>query len=200
MVFENYKKKFDLGDAMYVLLRAVLVSLLLSVIIMMMFGYKFMIVVSGSMTPSIPVGSLVIVQPCDYDDLREGDVVTMQKGGYYLTHRVYRWAVGKDAGGNYIWAYEGDADYMVNGYWVTKGDASDTLDGRLQEHQVVGTVLWCCEAVGYVYRFIDNNRIYTAVLIGLFAIEMMVASYITDMFKVVDIEEDADEDDEDVEE
>lgn len=199
MVFENYKRKTDIGDIVYVVLRAVLVSLMLSVIIMMMFGYKFMIVTSGSMTPQIPVGSLIIVKPCEYDDLELGDIVTMKKGGFYLTHRVHAWSLGKDVNNKEILVDETHPDYMINGYWITKGDASDTLDGRVYEDTVVGTMLWCCEPVGYVYRFIKYNTMYAAILLVLFAVEMSVASYITDYFRVVDIEEDED-DEEEVEE
>lgn len=48
-------------------------------------------VLTGSMTPQIPVGSVVIVQPVDPGTLRVGDVVTFQKSpgkDDYVTHRI----------------------------------------------------------------------------------------------------------------
>jgi signal peptidase len=50
-----------------------------------------MTVVTGSMTPEIPVGSLAIVRPVDPGMLEVGDVATYQKdktGDTFVTHRV----------------------------------------------------------------------------------------------------------------
>lgn len=48
-------------------------------------------VLTGSMTPEIPVGSVVVVQPVDPATLRVGDVVTYQKTpgeAVFVTHRI----------------------------------------------------------------------------------------------------------------
>jgi signal peptidase len=49
-------------------------------------------VLTGSMTPGIPVGSVVIDRPVDPGTLKVGDVATYQKGGpgnaEYITHRI----------------------------------------------------------------------------------------------------------------
>src|SRR3954454_24709818 len=48
-------------------------------------------VLTGSMTPTIPVGSVVVVRPVDPGTLRVGDVVTYQKEpgrAEYITHRI----------------------------------------------------------------------------------------------------------------
>ncbi len=48
-------------------------------------------VLTGSMTPEIPVGSVVIVRPVDPGTLQVGDVVTYQKSpgkDDYITHRI----------------------------------------------------------------------------------------------------------------
>ena len=52
-------------------------------------GHREVVIRSGSMSPAIPVGSLAILETIDPDDLRSGDVVTVQLvSGGYLTHRV----------------------------------------------------------------------------------------------------------------
>ena len=43
-------------------------------------GYQIYDVVSGSMEPTIPVGSLVLVEPFDAADLEEGDIVAYSAG------------------------------------------------------------------------------------------------------------------------
>lgn len=48
-------------------------------------------VLSGSMTPTIPVGSIVVVRPVDPGTLKVGDVATYQKTegkSDYITHRI----------------------------------------------------------------------------------------------------------------
>ena len=52
-------------------------------------GHREVVIRSGSMSPAIPVGSLAILETVDPDELRPGDVVTVQLlSGGYLTHRV----------------------------------------------------------------------------------------------------------------
>ena len=92
-----------------------------------------MIVSSGSMEPVLPVGSMVIVTPCDYEDLKLGDIVTMDMNGITLTHRV----AGKmDLEGNIV---EPDDPMYEASTWYTKGDNSDTLDGKLGDNVIVET-------------------------------------------------------------
>src|SRR4051794_26868053 len=50
-------------------------------------------VLTGSMTPTIPVGSVVVVQPVDPGTLHAGDVVTYQRApgkAEFITHRIIR--------------------------------------------------------------------------------------------------------------
>jgi signal peptidase len=69
-----------------------------------------MTVLSGSMTPGIPVGSIVVVRPVDPADLHVGDVATYQAvpgKPVYITHRV----VGIDrVGGRTTYTFKGDAN------------------------------------------------------------------------------------------
>ena len=196
MKFESYKTKVDIGDIIYVIVRGIMVSLLGTVLIMMMLGYNFMIVTSGSMTPTLPVGSLVIVQPIEYDELEEGDIITVNRGGFNVTHRIYGKAKGKDYNGDWVFMKKTDADYETSGYWVTKGDASDTPDKYyILEDELVGKVISCFESVGYIYRFVKYNTVYSVIILCLLMLELGVAGYIKDMVEVVDIEEDEDDED-----
>jgi signal peptidase I len=69
-----------------------------------------MTVLSGSMTPGIPVGSIVVVRPVDPDQLRVGDVATYQaepRKPVYVTHRV---ADISHVGGRTTFTFKGDAN------------------------------------------------------------------------------------------
>ncbi len=78
-------------------------------IIFFAFGIKSYIVLSGSMEPTIPTGSICFVNThVPYEDIQEGDVIAFFHGGGMVTHRVLR--------------------VTVEGL-ETKGDANDRSDG-----------------------------------------------------------------------
>lgn len=88
--------------------------------------FKTYAVMSGSMEPTIHVGSLVVLEPANSTDLRVGDVITFDPPGYgseLVTHRI----VSVEAG----------ADGPV---FQTKGDANATPDA------------WQIQAAGRGYR------------------------------------------------
>ena len=45
-------------------------------------------VVSGSMEPKIPVGSMVYVRECNAEELEAGDIIAFSSNGTVVTHRV----------------------------------------------------------------------------------------------------------------
>ena len=146
-----------------IIIKGILISLIATVIIMFACGYKFMIVSSGSMEPTLPVGSLVIVTPCEIDELEYGDIVTMNKGGIYLTHRI----VGKYNPDNPdVELKPGEAGYDEAKYWVTRGDATQELDSPLND-EIVGVVqdhhafTW----VGLAVRYVRANAKFIVVLV-----------------------------------
>ena len=87
----------------------------------MLLGYKEMAVLSGSMEPAIPVGSLIYVKPVEATELQVGDVCTyyLTDGETFVTHRVI--SINPD-----------------NQTLVTQGDANDVSDGDIQFSQVYG--------------------------------------------------------------
>ncbi len=87
----------------------------------MLLGYKEMAVLSGSMEPAIPVGSLIYVKPVKATELQVGDVCTyyLTDGETFVTHRVM--SIDPD-----------------NQTLVTQGDANDVSDGDIQFSQVYG--------------------------------------------------------------
>lgn len=68
------------------------------------------VVVSGSMTPDIAVGDLLIDRPVDTDDVEVGDVLTIRSEltGEYVTHRVVD--IEHDADGGATVYMQGDAN------------------------------------------------------------------------------------------
>lgn len=81
-----------LGKLLLVLLTSAIAAavLLLTVVPRAVEGAA-LTVLTGSMEPAIPAGSLVLVRPVDPATLGVGDVITFQRsgsGGAYITHRI----------------------------------------------------------------------------------------------------------------
>lgn len=102
-------------------------------------NYQIKVVQSGSMEPSIKVGSVVVVKPSK--SYEAGDVVTYE-GGFRdekgrripVTHRIIEKRV---EGGSLS--------------YVTKGDTNDDPDNRVvREGQIIGKVLFDISYIGYV--------------------------------------------------
>ena len=92
------------------------------------FGYKPVIVVSGSMLPTIEVNSINIVKECSIDELEVGDIV-MYKSDYediLITHRVQEFIDGES--GKEL---------------IAKGDNNDIADAYpIRADQVRGKIVY----------------------------------------------------------
>lgn len=78
-------------------------------------GYQPVAVYSGSMVPTLGVGSLAVVKPVAASSIRVGDVITFNDPyvhNRHVTHRIVRIAVKADG---------------TRAYW-TKGDANPSRD------------------------------------------------------------------------
>ena len=101
------------------LLRAVSILVLLALLaaclpltLPRLFGYQIYTVVSGSMEPAIPTGSLVYIKEGEPEEAAKGDVIAFYGGAQtasIITHRVVE-------------------NRVVMGEIVTKGDANESPD------------------------------------------------------------------------
>lgn len=83
-------------------------------------GYRPMAVLSGSMEPTYPVGSIIYYQECDFDELESGDPVTFYADTSLVTHRITQ----KDESARAV---------------VTKGDNNQTEDPvPVEESRIAG--------------------------------------------------------------
>jgi len=122
-------------------------------------GSTPMTVLTGSMNPTYPPGTLVIVQPIDAQDVRIGDPITYQiESGKdaVVTHRVI--AINNST--------SGDVSF------ITKGDANGAADALpVQPVQLKGKVWYSIPWIGYLNNLVNgDNRgwIVPVIAIGLF--------------------------------
>ena len=59
-------------------------------------GFRVYSVISGSMEPGIPVGSLVYARKTEPEKLKEGEIIVYSRGSLRVVHRVIGQAKGKE--------------------------------------------------------------------------------------------------------
>ena len=72
-------------------------------------GYDVYNVVSGSMEPTVPIGSIIYVKEIEPSEIESGDIIAFRGGDSVIMHRVV-------------------TNKVVEGSFVTKGDANDGED------------------------------------------------------------------------
>ena len=111
-----------------ILILAVLVCLYIAIQVMTtghanLFGFSLFRVVTGSMEPTIPVGSLLLSQQVDVDEVAVGDIVCFYSKdsnllGRVITHRVTEVLPSVD--GKILLQTKGDANAVTDFQYVTE--------------------------------------------------------------------------------
>lgn len=100
-------------------------------------GYSSSIIMSGSMEPAVQVGSIVITQKIDVDNVKAGDIIVFHRSDSKTLHRVVDKIVEDDS-------------Y----YFKTKGDANEDPDPWIvQPEQVQGALLLNIPYYGYLLYY-----------------------------------------------
>jgi signal peptidase len=117
--------------------------------VLMATGWRAYVVHTGSMTPNIPSGDLVIDRPAG--PVHVGQVITFAKSpGFDVTHRV--------------------AAITPRGI-VTRGDANPSNDfGYVAQSQVVGRVYAAVPYAGFVVAFCSHPLGVIGIILLMFAI------------------------------
>lgn len=116
----------------------------LPVVVPQIMGYEIFNVTSPSMTPEIPVGSVLYVEAVEPANLVEGDVIAFKSNDSVIAHRVVR-------------------NQKVEGKLTTKGDANadedmyvvpyDAVVGRVKSHYplIGGLMEFYTSIIGKIY-------------------------------------------------
>ena len=115
-------------------------------------------VISGSMSPKYPVGSMIYVKKTTAAELKVNDPITYTlESGTVVTHRIIEILPDED-------------NPTVVRYRV-KGDANDDADGEpVHIKNVIGKPVFCIPLIGYVAYFIQRppgNYMLIMLFIGL---------------------------------
>ena len=161
------KKICGILSGIILLVLAVLAGLL---IIPKLMGYEEMAVLTGSMEPNYPVGSLIFVKEIEPDQLEVGDVITYRlDSDTVVTHRMVE--IDKEA-------------QTV----TTKGDANSSNDGSpVPYSEIVGKAHFKIPYLGYVSMNIKTPKGIMAICGVLIAIILL--TFLPEIFSPEEEEE-----------
>lgn len=93
-------------------------------------GYRMLPVLSGSMEPALPVGTLAVVKPIPAAEAQEGDVVTFRnpQGDFLTTHRI---VAKRREGADLAFRTQGDAVGEPDPWTLRTRDGRGTF-GRVE--------------------------------------------------------------------
>lgn len=134
------------------LLLILVILLCIPLTIPRLFGCEIYHVISGSMEPSIPTGSVVYVKETEASEIQTDDVIayySSEDTGAIITHRVVQ-------------------NRVVSGEFITKGDANDKEDVTpVSYERLIGKVILSIPFLGSVLTVISgtSGKIFVGCLI-----------------------------------
>lgn len=159
------KKIWNIITTVIVIFAILLAVLLVGV---RLIGLQAYTVLSGSMEPEYPVGSLIYVKEAKEQDLKVGDVISfMVDENTIATHRIVE-----------LVPDENDPDLIR---YRTKGDANDTNDADpVHYNNVLGRAEFHIPYLGYVANYIQNPPgMYVSIAVGCI---LVILVFIPDLF------------------
>ena len=163
------KRIWNAFTTVLVVLIVILAILLVGVRVV---GLKPFVVLSGSMEPDYPTGSLIYVKNVDPFELEPGDVITfMLNETTVATHRM-------------VGVVPDDEDPSVIRF-RTKGDANDFEDGTLVHYKnVIGSPVFVIPLLGYVSNYISQPPGLYIAGIGLLLVILLM--FVPDILRAAD--------------
>lgn len=120
-----------------------------------LFGYNPLVVISGSMEPTLKVGGLLYYEEIDINDFKEKDILVYELKDHIISHRV--------------------VEHLDNGF-ITKGDANNSYDSSIvSDNQVLGRgTNWSIPFLGYYADFIFRHKYILKILLSIGIIDLFV--------------------------
>lgn len=108
------------------------------------FGITPFKVLTGSMEPNYPVGSMIYIKNnVDAGSLEIGDTITFNFNDSYATHRIVDIRDSEEDPGTLEFQTKGDANKLTDGKWV-------------QESDIVGKLLFSIPVFGFFANYIQT--------------------------------------------
>lgn len=118
-----------------------------------LFGYTFFEVATGSMSGTIEIGDVVVVEITK--DVNENEIIVYKDGENFVTHRLIEKA--------------GDR-------LIAKGDANNSEDKPITEEQILGKVIYILPKIGIWREIFLSPEIIGLILLLLFLLGIVINS------------------------
>ena len=105
-----------------------------------LFGVHPSLIGSGSMTPNLMVGDIVVAREVPVENIKVGDVITFQEKGVTIVHRVIE--------------IQSDAGQII---FITQGDANASADPPVLANYFKGKVIFTIPKIGWISIFVRNT-------------------------------------------
>lgn len=140
-----------LGATLGVLVVSLLLPLAVFLVATWLLGWQLQAVLSGSMSPTYPVGSLLVIGQMDAADVEPGMAIVFEDPaapGHLITHRVVSIASGATIS------------------FITQGDANATRDPNAVPARFVrGRVLWSVTHLGALMEWLRWPRSFVLLVL-----------------------------------
>ena len=124
------------------------------------FGYTAFSVVTGSMSPTLEIGDVIIVNIDN--NVKKDDIITYYKDDNFITHRVIE-VRGKEI--------------------ITRGDSNNSSDSPITKDMIIGKVVHTFSKASSFIDILLTPKIFISIVITLFLFSICV-SYIPKKNKV----------------
>ena len=136
----------------------VLILIYLVIFIPSFWGHKPLVVISGSMEPTLHVGGILYYEEININDFDKDDIIVYQLNKHTISHRI--------------------VDITENGF-LTKGDNNKSIDTyEVEKQQVIGKgTNWSIPYIGYYADFIYTHKYLLFISVGVIIIDLLVDAY-----------------------
>ncbi len=142
-----------------------LIIIYLLIFVPSIWGYKPLVVISGSMEPTLTVGGILYYHEKNIEDFNTNNILVYELNDHIISHRVH--------------------DITENGF-ITKGDANNSYDSLLvNEEQILGEgTNWSIPYIGYYADFIYRHKYLLVISLGVVIIDLLSEKYKEHRMKV----------------
>lgn len=151
----NKKKAIEnIFFTLFMIIMAILIFITIQARIMgrepSLLGHRLYVVDSGSMSPTLKIGTLIMVKEIEPKGIIDGDIITYRgSGDSVVTHRVMEVEYGGAS-------------------FITKGDANETEDPMpLDSNKLIGKVVFSIPYIGLLLKLLQTK-------VGLIGIVILV--------------------------
>lgn len=124
------------------------------------FGYTAFNVVTGSMSPTLEIGDVILVKV--EKDVKKDDIITYYKDNNFITHRIVE-IRGKEI--------------------ITRGDSNNSSDSPITKDMIIGKVVHTFSKASSFIDVLLTPKIFISIVVTLFLFSICI-SYIPKKSKV----------------